>query len=119
MSLKNASIIREVSGITDDEKERIFYFLQGAIYCWCKNKKDKWFSIRDFMGGDNYFWENTPLMALYKKHEDKGKNWELAVKDAGKDSGWILKKVIEADKRTFKTKKEAFIRQYLWVGNER
>ena len=104
MSLINSSEIREVTGISNKEKQRIFDFLQGAVYCWCKNRKKEWFSLRDLMGGDNYYWEGTPLLVLYLKHENKGKDWELAVKDAGKDSGWILKKVIDADKRSFKNK---------------
>ena len=109
------SELREVSGISDIEKQRIFDFLQGAVYCWCKNRKDEWFSMRDLMGGDNYYWEGTPLLVLYLKHENAGKDWELAVKDAGKDSGWILKKVISEDKRTFETKKEELIRKYRWI----
>lgn len=53
--------IREVAGIQEDEKQAIIHFLQGAVYCWCKNRKNEWFSMRDLMGGDNYFWEGTPL----------------------------------------------------------
>ncbi len=114
--LHKKSEIREVSGISSDEKQRIIDFLQGAVYCWCKNRKYEWFSIRDLMGGDNYHWDAVPLMALYQKHIDKGKNSIEAVKDAGKDSGWILKKVIDSDKRVFDTKKEEQIRKYRWVS---
>lgn len=70
------------------------------------------------MGGENYYWEGTPLFVLYSKHESKGKDWETAVKDAGKDSGWILKKLIDQDKRQFETKKEELIRKYRWTGKE-
>lgn len=62
--------IREVTGIQDDDKQAIINFLQGAVYCWCKNRKNEWFSMRDLMGGDNFFWEDTPLMVLYEKHEN-------------------------------------------------
>lgn len=119
MALKNSPELRDVTGISHPEKQRIIDFLQGAIYCWCKNRKDEWFSMRDLMGGDNYYWEGTPLLPLYEKHENKGKDWESAVKDAGKDSGWLLKKVIAGDKRTFETKKEELIRKYRWVGEEK
>lgn len=55
----------------------------------------------------NYYWEGTPLLTLYQKHKDVlGKEWEDAVTGAAKDSGWLLKRVIEDDKRNFKTKKE-------------
>jgi hypothetical protein len=110
------SELREVSGITDVEKQRISDFLQGAVYCWCKNRKAEWFSMRDLMGGDNYYWQDTPLFFLYQKHSEKArKEKELAVKDAGKDAGWILKKVISIDNRTFETKKEELIRKYRWI----
>lgn len=115
MALTITSEVRGVTGISQDKKQRIIDFLQGAVYSWCKNRKDEWFSMRDLMGGDNYYWEGTPLLVLYSKHENKGKQWELAVKDAGKDSGWLLKKVIVDDKRTFDTKKEELIRKYCWI----
>ena len=118
MSLSPESEIREVYEITDTEKKRIIDFLQGAVYCWCKNRPDEWFSMRDLMGGENYYWEGTPLLVLYSKHESKGKHWETAVKDAGKDSGWILKRVISNDKRLFETKKEELIRKYRWIKDE-
>ena len=111
--------LRGVTGISRKKTKRIQAFLQGAIYCWCKNRKDEWFSMRDLMGGDNYYWQGTPLLPLYEKHTSKGKDWEAAVKDAGKDSGWLLKSVIANDKRRFDTKKEELIRKYRWVGDEK
>jgi len=118
MSLLPKSEIREVYEITDEEKQRIIDFLQGAVYCWCKNRPDEWFSMRDLMGGENYYWQGTPLHVLYSKHENKVKPWETAVKDAGKDSGWILKKVINNDQRKFETKKEELIRKYKWIKDK-
>lgn len=50
MSLIPESEIREVYEITDKEKQRIIDFLQGAVYCWCKNRPNKWFSIKRFNG---------------------------------------------------------------------
>lgn len=35
--------IREVTRIQEDDKEAIIIFLQGAVYCWCKNRKNEWF----------------------------------------------------------------------------
>ena len=102
--------IRDVHGIPEEQKQRIIDFLQGAVYCWCKNRKDEWFTTRDLLGGDNYFWQGTPLFFLYKKTEN--------VKQAGKEAGWLLKKVIYNDKRSFQTKKEGMVRQYRWNGDE-
>lgn len=113
-NLKDLEQTRNVTGISDEEKKMIIIFLQGTVYCWCKNRPDEWFTIGDLMGGKNYYWEGTPLSVLYEKHKDK----ETAVEDAGKDAGWLLKKVINDDKRTFSTKKEALVRKYKWLGNE-
>ena len=116
MTLLPSSAIREVNGITNDQKQRIRDFLQGAAYSWCKNRKDEWFSLRDLMGGDNYFWENTPLFVLYEKQINLGHTNNAAVEAAGKDGGWIFKKLLSDDSRIFETKKEDLIRKYLWVG---
>jgi hypothetical protein len=105
--------LRSVSGISQGEESNICYFLQGAVYCWCKNRKDEWFSLRDLMGGDNYYWNDTPMIKLWEKHNDLGKDDPIA--EAGKDGGWILKKVIENDKRKFETKEEDMIRKYRWI----
>jgi len=109
---EDAGQIRSVKWLSEEkEKENAIYsFLQGAVYCWCNNNPNKWFSMRDFMGGTNSYWQGTPLMALYEKHKD--------VKAAGQDAGKLLKKVINDDKRHFKTKKEERIRKYKWVGDE-
>lgn len=50
------------------------------------------------------------MMALYEKSKD--------VKQAGKDAGWLLKKVINEDKRYFEDKKEGLVRHYRWTGKE-
>jgi hypothetical protein len=109
--LVEKSEIREVHGISEEQKQRIMDFLQGAVYCWCKNRKNEWFAVRDLLGGDNYYWQGTPMITLYEKSED--------IKQAGKDAGWLLKKVIAEDtQRCFKTKNEGLVRQYLWTNKE-
>jgi len=115
MAFKEKQVLRSVSGLSDQEIIRIKDFLQGGIYCWCKNRKEEWFSLRDLMGGDNFYWQGTPLISLYIKHKDTSTD---PVKDAGKDAGWILKTVIDEDKRFFITKIEARIRQYQWTEDE-
>ncbi|OAV65547.1 hypothetical protein Barb6XT_02367 [Bacteroidales bacterium Barb6XT] len=114
--LEGDSYIREVYGISDEEREKIMAFLQGAVYCWCKNNESEWFSARDFLGGSNFYWEGTPMYALYQKHEELGKG-DDSIKAAGIDAGWLLKKVIIEDKRTFITKKEDLIRKYSWTDD--
>ncbi len=106
--------LRDVKGISQTEKDAILNFLQGAVYCWCKNRSGEWFSMRDLMGGENYYWDGTPLFVLYDKHRRAGST--EPVKAAGKDSGWLLKTVIEQDSRNFETKEEALIRMYRWIS---
>lgn len=109
--------IHDVYKITEEQKQKIKAFLQGGVYCWCKNKrnsKNEWFSLRDLMGGDNFYWQGTPLIELYEKHKHK----ENSVKAAGIDAGWLLKAVISEDERVFETKTEDLIRQYRWVDSD-
>jgi len=114
MSLIPKSEIRDVTGLTNQQEEDILNFLQGAVYCWCKNRKDEWFSLRKLMGGVNYLWQETPLFVLYQKYQDQ----ENAVEQAGKDGGWLLKKVIASDKRDFETRSAFKTREYRWISEQ-
>lgn len=116
MAFTQQATLREIQGISDSEKVRIYDFLQGAVYCWCKNRKDEWFSMRDLMGGDNFHWESTPLIALYAKQKTAGVPDPEAIERAGRESGWLLKRVISEDRRTFATKEEEQIRKYQWLA---
>jgi hypothetical protein len=69
------------------------------------------------MGGDNRDWSGTPLEILHKKHIENGKSKEEAFENAGKECGWLLKKVISIDKRQFETEKTAINRKYHWLDN--
>jgi hypothetical protein len=108
--LLSPSQVRDVAGLSDSQKTRIRDFLQGAVYCWCKNRPDEWFSLRDLMGGENYHWNGTPLLPLYEKYHPAAD----AVERAGRDGGWLLKKVIADDARAFETRHAEMIRQYRW-----
>jgi hypothetical protein len=82
------------------------------------NKKDKWFSLQKLMGGENFDWKGTPLYALYSKHISAGLTNEEAIDQAGKDGGWLLKSLLDRDKRNFETKTDARSRIYLWMGEQ-
>ena len=69
------------------DKTKNFRFSQGAVYSWCKNRKGEWFSLRDLMGGGNFYWNGTPLLDLYLKQKNLGGNSEISIEDAGKDAG--------------------------------
>ena len=75
----------------------------------------EWFSARALFGGLGTDWTGTPMSVLYDKHINKGKSADQAVADAGKDAGWLLKRVIADDARIFEHKKENLIRNYRWV----
>jgi hypothetical protein len=118
MALNPQSEVRDVYGITDTEKELIKAFMQGAVYCWVKNRKDEQFAVRDLMGGENNDWDGTPLQVLYEKHVVAGKDHVSAVEAAGKDLGWLVKAVLDEDRRTFEVVKEELVNKYHWDGNE-
>ena len=105
-----------VNGFTDEEIAAMRNFLQGAVYCWCKNRRDEWFAARDLLGGDNYYWEGTPLYSLYDYYLDGDEdNNDYAVEEAGKAAGRLLKSVIVDDMRIFETR-EGYTREYKWTG---
>lgn len=115
MTLNPQSEIREVTDLSEEQRIAIINFLQGAVYCWCKNRRDEWFSLRDLMGGENTFWGGTPMNTLYVKHEHTSDD---PFTQAGHDGGWLLKSVISNDRRTFETQEAHMIREYRWINEE-
>lgn len=113
MTLVPKTKLRKKFGINECELHSIKCFLQGAVYCWTKNLKNKTFAVRDLMGGENSNWQDTPLQCLFEKHKEKGE--ESAMKEAAKDLGWILKSVLEEDKRVFDSVDAGKTKVYSWV----
>lgn len=99
--------------ITDQEKERIMIFIQGAIYCFCKNCPGQYFSASELFGGVNFNWDNTPLGVLYDWHERN--NSSNPIDMAAKDIGWLLLDVVINDSRTFEITKD-YTNQYKWIS---
>lgn len=113
----NLPVPRAVHGISEVQKQCIMHFLQGSVYCWCKNRKDEPFAARDLLGGDNYYWQDTPMMALceyYRNGNDA--NNEYAIEEAGKAAGRLLYQLLYDDKRELQTWVE-YTRMYCWIGN--
>jgi len=115
MISKGDDTIRNVSGLSKLDEKSIMAFLQGAVYCWCKNNKSERFTIIELMGGENRDWNGTPLQILYDRQIQEGKNEKEAFDNAGRDCGWLLKKVIHSDKRRFETEETGINRGYTWV----
>jgi len=118
MALDPPSEIRAVHDITTEEIEGIRNFIQGAVYCWVKNRPDEQFALRDLVGGENFEWAGTPLYCLYEKHIQKGKSEEDAITRAAIDAGWLLKSVVNDDKRNFIPGVAGLANGYRWRGGE-
>ena len=89
--------------ISAEDKEKIKIFLQGMVYCWCKNVKDennsnKWFFARDLVGGESFSWDNTPLKVLNENYD--------TVKTASQALGNLLYEVLDEDTKQFEFYKE-------------
>lgn len=100
--------------IPEDQKELILAFLQGSVYCWCKNREGEAFSLQRLVGGTNMDWSETPLIVLYERHIADGIESEKAVERAAQDAGWLLKEALAKDKRKFEATK-GYTAQYRWV----
>lgn len=75
---------RAVHGISEQQRCDIVHFLQGSVYCWCKNRKGEPFAARDLLGGDNYYWHATPMMALYEYYlNGNDENHDFSISDYG------------------------------------
>lgn len=118
ISSENIPFPRAVHGISEQQQRDIMHFLQGSVYCWCKNRKGEPFAARDLLGGDNYYWQDTPMIALfdYYRNSDDANN-DYAVEEAGKAAGRLLYQLLYNDKREFKTWVE-YTRMYRWTGGE-
>ncbi|QQE13922.1 hypothetical protein JD969_10330 [Planctomycetota bacterium] len=117
--LQPKSSNRKVNHLNPEVIVQIKAFIQGAVYCWVKNRKNEQFSVRDLFGGENFEWNGTPLIHLYEKHANMfKKEHEAAMKDAAKDLGCLLKDVLITDKRTFTKDDAGFTAGYTWVGDE-
>lgn len=108
--------IPHVAWVSYTQRREMKIFLKGLVYCWCKNRKHEWFAARDLLGGDNYFWQDTPMIDLYLHYEAEGYG-DDAVNMAGKDAGKLLMEMLNEDKRTYETSKE-YTRCYRWTGEE-
>ena len=117
MTLTNHSIIRNVLGLEETDKRLIYAFMQGAIYCWVKNRKGEWFAVRNLVGGENADWSGTPLEKIYEKHINAGKSNDEAFEAAAKDVGWIVKAILSEDGRTFENDNSGYINSYRWLEN--
>lgn len=114
MTLIPSSELRNVPGLDDSERALICAYLQGAVYCWAKNRRGEQFSVRDLVGGENTDWDGTPLQRLYDRHLKVGKTNGEAFKAAAKDAGWIMKSILDKDNREFEIDSSGYTNKYRW-----
>lgn len=115
--------LRNTTAVIDETAMNLIKaYIKGAVYCWCKNCKDEtgeplWFAARDLFGGENYYWQGTPLKCIYDWHEQDGANDPVTM--AGRDVGHILKRILHDDEnRSFNTS-PGYRRIYQWTGGNR
>ena len=118
MTLIPESTQREVRGISCEQKSLMKAYIQGLVYAWVRDRSGQVFAARDLAGGPNFEWSGTPLFPLYEKHIVLGKSSDDAIAGAAKDFGWLLKSVLNEDKRTFEAGRSGLTAGYRWVGNE-
>lgn len=118
MPLVPTSEIRQVTGITPQQEALINAYLLGCVYTWSKNRPNEFFAARDLVGGENFDWDGTPIYDLYQKHIDLEKENEAAITAAAIDLGWMLKAVLQGDKRHYEAGRSGLTAAYRWVGNE-
>ena len=103
-------------------------FIQGAVYCWCKNKPGEVFAVRDLFGRENTDWGGTPLQEIYGHWSSlyRGQHPELsddelhekAADQAAIDVGWLMKSVLQNDRREFESSDVGKAKGYKWVGGD-
>lgn len=103
MTLINDPNVRRPNRIPIDPSDelRIKVYLRGMVYCWCKNRRNEWFAVRDLLGGENFEWGGTPMQKLFDRHKDNRKSDEDAVAFAGIDAGYLLRQILMDDDREF------------------
>ena len=114
MTLVPDSELRDVPGIPAHEYELCTAYLQGAVYCWVKNRAPEWFAVRDLVGGENADWRRTPLQAIYERHLANGRTEPEAFEAAAKDVGWIMKRILSEDAREFELDNSERVNRYRW-----
>jgi len=84
-------------GLTDRQVSQILKYLKGKVSSWCRNHPSEEFSVSRLFGSD---WRGTPIQALYKNRRKL--NSSDPVGSAGKDCGFLLRRMLQEDSRTFR-----------------
>ncbi len=86
--------------ISQGEYNKAHNYIQKKINNHCKKHPTEAFSVRILFGDTNKDWNNTPLQVFYDYFANS-KTSNNPKKQAARDVGLILKKIISSDKRKF------------------
>ncbi len=119
---------RAIAPIPEENQAKARAYIQGAVYCWCKNQSGEMFAVRDLFGGVNTDWGGTPLQVIYNFHYESFKNrnpnlsteeiHEKAADEAAKDVGRLMKSVLQNDKRNFESSDAGMANGYRWISTD-
>jgi len=86
------------------------------------------FAVRDLFGDENADWGGTPLQAIYdywrssyrEQHPELSDDalHKKAAEQAAKDVGWLVKSVLQNDRREFESCDAGKAKGYKWVGGD-
>lgn len=118
----DVKVISISARISQEKITDIKYYIKGAVYSFCNNRKDdsgsEWFAAYNLFGEDNYYWQE-PIIDIYNYHKSTGKDDKSACEQAGKDVGWLLKEVLfEDNNRNYEQgeeKRRFSVNKYRWI----
>lgn len=93
---KNEEVTLIHAKITPENEQAIKRFLEGVVYCWCRdNKPGVKFDLHKLMGKSNDYWQGNPMKALFDYYEGEQKGGEKNKIKTGHDAGRLLKAVLD------------------------
>lgn len=108
MIVQGNNNLRNVHGLSDTERARAIDFIRNLVDQRLNTSPTAIFRAVDLMGRKVFTtWADTPLDPLYRYYYRKRRDNQYAMRQAGIAAGYLLKRVIENDSRSF-----AFIRGY-------
>ena len=113
------TVIRAVDNLSREDEVAACEFLQFVVNNWCEALPEIQFAVHDLVGkGGLYYnmhelayddWKSTPLRVIRDNFDRDVANGSTidAFEEAGHAVGWLLKKVLHEDARTFMVEERA------------
>lgn len=110
---KNSSLRSISAQISEGDMNCAKTYIMGVVHGFCNNNENQHFSVQILFGGENKDWRGTPLQVIYEYYAQKG--YFDADKRAARDVGWLLKTVLQEDKKLLYDEKKEYIKEYCRV----